>query len=181
MLRQHFDFRSMNQAVRAETGQRSRYGRPGNALVQEEGEDRFVERSQVVLGVLIEEDGYFLRASLRQHPRSPFFGGYRFPAITTPNQTATYPNSTLPATFNNASHRPPSRTRPSVSHSKLENVVYPPKTPTTSSSRQFGFGFSRSVNIVMMNPMRNEPVMLMNTVPSGKRPPTRVIMAVPTT
>src|SRR5580704_12539166 len=71
MLRQHFDFRSMNQAVRAETGERSRYGRPGNALVQEKGEDRFVEGSEMVLGVLIEKDGYFLCGSLRQHSRSP--------------------------------------------------------------------------------------------------------------
>lgn len=64
-----------------------------------------------------------------------------------------------------------------VSSPKLENVVYPPSTPTTRNSRQFG----RSVNNVVANPIRKQPDTLIANVPSGKLPPYLEVIAVPST
>jgi hypothetical protein len=51
-----------------------------------------------------------------------------------------------------------------VSNSKVENVVYAPRKPVTSKSRNVSF----PSNFVIAKPIRNEPVIFIRNVANGK-------------
>src|SRR5262245_61195182 len=82
--------------------------------------------------------------------------------------TATKPASTLPSTLSKASHQLPSRINLNVSHSNVENVVYPPQNPVPIRRYQSRCsGGSRSRNSTAAAPRMKEPLTLMTNVPQG--------------
>ena len=87
-----------------------------------------------------------------------------------PTQAAPKPRTTLEPMYNKLIAAAPVRNVVKASHSKLENVVYPPKMPVTRKSRQFAFSAERFRNKVIRTPIKNEPVMLMRNVPAGNAP-----------
>src|SRR5688500_15386158 len=70
----------------------------------------------------------------------------------------------------------PPRARFSVWRLNAEKVVYPPQSPTMKNSRVVGLTRRRpSVPVkVAKNPIRNDPVTLIRSVPHGKVSPKRL-------
>ena len=67
MLREHFDFRGVQQPMAAESGEGTESRGAGNALVHQERKDGFVQRLKMMLCVLIDVDGYLFRGTPCQH------------------------------------------------------------------------------------------------------------------
>ena len=69
--------------------------------MKQEIQDGVRERAEVMLRILVDEDGDLFRRALFQHSR--LLSPYRLASMT-PSQTATYPNITLDATFSAPVH-----------------------------------------------------------------------------
>jgi hypothetical protein len=185
MFGQNLDLGCMHQLVRSKTRHRPGGGCSRNTFVQEKSEDGLVKRPQVIARVLIHINGDFLCCTPGEH--YPFSlprpcGDATISLRTTACEHCSKPNCDVPEAHTAKDVEQP-HPWTAVSNGRvrfiLEKVVYPPRKPTTSSSRQLVWGFKRSVSKVMSRPIRKERVMFITSVPSGKRPPNRLMIAVP--
>jgi len=87
--------------------------------------------------------------------------------IEIPMNVASSPMITVPTMYADAYKSCPSRSSPTVSNEKAENVVTPPISPVARNSRHSGVRVPLSVSPKTI-PMRKQPIIFTINVPKGK-------------